>query len=176
MKFQFNVHINDQDYVDCNVFYQTKSPYGKKQFRTLMILWNVAMVLLYIMNFFTIGFRGSIPALLISSLSILFFKKIHVWFLKGHLKSLRKHGKPGYSPEGVITFSEENFVEVTPENKTEYTYSAIERISVINDKAIYLHLNSLSVIILPFSCFESPSQREEFMEFIKIKCATVDFY
>ena len=38
MKFQFNVQLNDNHYLDYNVFWMTRSPYGKKQFRPLRIL------------------------------------------------------------------------------------------------------------------------------------------
>ncbi len=29
MKFQFNIDLTDKDYVDFNIFWQTKSRYGK---------------------------------------------------------------------------------------------------------------------------------------------------
>ena len=37
MKFQFNIDLTDKDYTDFNVFWQTKSRYGKKMLLTLRI-------------------------------------------------------------------------------------------------------------------------------------------
>lgn len=37
MKFQFYIDLTDKDYVDFNIFWQTKSRYGKKILTTLRI-------------------------------------------------------------------------------------------------------------------------------------------
>ena len=60
----------------------------------------------------------------------IFLTRFFSWSLKGQIKTLKKSGKMGYSPESVIEFFEESFVETTSENKTEHKYSAVERISV----------------------------------------------
>ena len=82
----------------------------------------------------------------------------------------------GYSPVSDMEFYDESFIETTPENKTEQKYSAIERISVITDKVIYIHINTVMAYILPIYCFESKEQYAEFLEFIKTKCKNIDVY
>ena len=105
-----------------------------------------------------------------------FLPQLNAFFLKGHLKSLKKKGKMAYSPFSVIEFYEDVFVVTTPENKTEQKYSSIERISIVSNKMIYLHINNLMAGILPFACFESKAQCDEFFEFIRTKCANIDIY
>ena len=73
-----------------------------------------------------------------------------------------------YSPSSVIEFYEDVFIETTPDNKTEQKYSAIERISVVDNKVVYIHVNNIMSYILPFSCFESKEQYNEFFAQIAI--------
>ena len=45
MDFKFNVHLTDADYLDYNVFWSIKSPYGRKQMRSFRILIGAAILL-----------------------------------------------------------------------------------------------------------------------------------
>ena len=96
--------------------------------------------------------------------------------MKGQIKMMKKSGKMGYSPESLIVFSEETFSETTPENKMEHKYSVIERLSIVDNKTIYIHINAIMAYILPLRCFESLEQYNAFMEFIKTKCNNINFY
>ena len=82
----------------------------------------------------------------------------------------------GYSPVSEMEFYDESFVEITPDNKTERKYSAIERVSVITDKVVYIHVNNVMSYILPLSCFESKEQYNNFLDFVRSKCANIDVY
>lgn len=81
-----------------------------------------------------------------------------------------------YSPTAQMKFYEDDFIEITPTNKIEQTYSAIERISVIRDQVLYIHVNNITAYILPRTCFDSQEQYDEFFAFIKTKCANIDVY
>ena len=89
---------------------------------------------------------------------------------------MKKNGKAGYSPESVLEFGDETFIETTPDNKTEQRYASIERISIVDNKMIYIHVNNIMAYILPLSCFETKEQYDEFFEFIKTKSANIDIY
>ena len=82
----------------------------------------------------------------------------------------------GYSPIAEMEFYDESFIEITPDNKTEQKYSAIERVSVIADKVVYIHVNNVMSYILPLSCFESKEQYNNFLDFVRSKCANIDVY
>ena len=82
----------------------------------------------------------------------------------------------GYSPVSEMEFYDESFIEITPDNKTEQKYSAIERVSVITDKVVYIHVNNVMSYILPLSCFESKEQYNNFLDFVRSKCANIDVY
>ena len=181
MKFQFNVNINEEDYLDYNKFWMLRSHYGKKQMSTFRIIIAVIIGLiifisLYGGNFTFDSFIGIIPMAILLVLYELFLSPLFVLFLKCHLKSLKKKGKMGYSPSSVVEFYEDVFIETTPQNKTEQKYLSIERVSVVDNKVVYIHVNNIMSYILPFSCFESNEQYNEFLEFIKTKCSNIDVY
>ena len=78
--------------------------------------------------------------------------------------------------EDVKELGPGEIVEITPDNKTETNYSAVERISIVDNKMIYIHVNNVMAYILPISCFESTEQYNSFMDFIKTKCSDIDVY
>ncbi len=181
MKFRFDVNLNDNDYLDFNRFWMIKSPYGKKQLRSFRIILSVlycllVFLLLYNSGFTAESFIGSVPVVIILVLSVVFWPKCLSWSLKLQIKSMKKSGKMGYSPVAVMEFYEDNFVETTPENKTEQKYSAVEQISIVDNRIIYIHTNTVMAYLLPLSCFETEAQYQDFLSFIKTKCEKVNVY
>ena len=81
-----------------------------------------------------------------------------------------------YSQSSVREFFENSFTESTDTNKTEHTYSAIEKICVIGEKYVFIYISSVSGYIIPFPAFDSFKQRGEFLEFIKGKCSEIKYY
>ena len=181
MLFKLNICLTDKDYLDYNVFWMTRSPYGKKQMTSsriiiALICCAIAFLSLLSGNFSSEAFIGIIPYAILLVLFELIWRPFFIWIIKGQMKSLKKQGKMGYSANSDMEFYEESFVEITPENKTEQKYSAIERISILTDKVIYIHVNNVMSYVIPTSCFESKDQLDTFIDFIKEKCINVDTY
>ena len=121
MEYRFNVTINEKDYLDYNKFWQFRSPYGKKQIRNIRIYILILFVLYALYHFFKTGFSADgvlsvLPMLLLALFFQIFLKGFFSLVLNLHVKSLKKRGKPGYSPESVMEFFENGFREITPEN------------------------------------------------------------
>ena len=181
MHFKFDITLTDRDYLDYNIFWTLKSPYGKKQLFTFRITIAVIMLVIALLSLYGGGFSpkawlGIIPYAVLLLLLELLLDRFFVWSIKGQLASLKKKGKMGYSPLSKMEFYEQSFVEMTPQNKTEQIYSAIERVSIIRDKIVYLHVNNVMSFLIPFSCFASREQCDAFIAFIKTKCNNVDTY
>ena len=178
MKFQFNIDLTDKDYTDFNVFWQTKSRYGKKMLLTLRIFLLLLCLLPTLSAVIDIGFSaesiisGTLLLIIPQLLLIPFFKLI----AKIQIKAFIKNGKPPYSPHSVLTFYEDSFTEETEDIKTEVKYSGIDRISIVENKLIMIHTNSVQAYLLPAICFGSDIKYNSFKEFIKTKCAAVDTY
>lgn len=181
MKFQFHINLTDRDYLNYNIFWMTKSPYGKKQMMKFRIVITVCFALLcllslYVGKFSGKAFIGIIPYLILLGLFQLLLKPSFVRSFKASMKSLKKQGKMAYSPKSEIEFFEDSFTETTPENRTEQTYASVERISVIKNEVIYIHVNNVMSYLLPLSCFESEEQYNEFMKFLQSKCRDITVY
>ena len=181
MNFRFNVNVNDRDYLEFNTFWVLRSSYGKKQIKNIRIFLTALFVLfifiaLIIGKFTAESLLGIIPIVIVLLLAQIFLTKFFAWSLKTTIHTLRQSGKMAYSPESVMEFSEDSFIETTPENKTEQKYSAIERVSIVDNKMMYIHINNVMAYMLPLSCFESKEQYDDFLTFIKTKCANIDIY
>ena len=117
-----------------------------------------------------------IPYLIAIALLMVLYKPFCVWILKMQIKAMKKQGKLAYSPVSEMEFYEEYFAETTPENKTEQKYSAIERVSILSDRTMYIHVNNVMSYILPSPAFESEEQYNKFLAFIKTKCENIDTF
>ena len=181
MIFKFNVELSDKDYLDYNIFWTLKSPYGKKQMMQYRIILTVFFVVISFVflcggRFSIDSFIGIVPYWIVFVLIQLGLNAFFKWVLKGQVKSLKKSGKMGYTPSSTVEFYDDHFIEISAENKIEQKYTAVERISVVGDKVVYIHVNNVMSYILPFDCFESEAQRNDFLEFIKSKCENVKIY
>ncbi|MDD6145629.1 MAG: YcxB family protein [Oscillospiraceae bacterium] len=181
MEFEFHVSLNDQDYLDYNIFCMMQSHNGKKQLKTFQILFTiiaaiVIFMLLFVDDLSQEAVLTNMVVVILSLLVVIFLPKIFTTSLKRSIKSMKKSGKLAYEPESTLQFSEDSFIDISLDSKSEIKYSAIERISIVDNKTIYLHINSVQASILPLSCFESEEQYRAFYEFIKTKCANIDLW
>lgn len=181
MNFKFDVTLTDTDYYDFNKFWMLYSHYGKKNMLSIRLTAVGIVVILALLYLFGNGFSaegitGVIPMLLVLAIFELGLTPFMQFFLKQQIKSMHKTGKMPYSPSAVVEFNESTFSETTPLNKTVHLYSAIERISVINNKIIYIHVNNIMAYLLPYSSFSNREEYEKLLAFLKEKCKNVDFY
>ena len=181
MKYRFEVKLSEQDYVDFNVFHMLRSEYGKKQIKNLRILLAVFIVIMNLLTFAGEDFSGDslffiIPMAIVLIVFEIFLPKFLKWLLKGTIKGLKKSGKMGYSPESVIEFHEDCFIEATPQKKIEQKYETLENIYIVDMKMIYLYENNVAAYMLPTACFKSKAELDEFIEFLKTKCSKIKVY
>lgn len=181
MLYKFNICVSEKDYFDLNVFWLTKSHYGKKQLLSLRILFAAILLFFSLVSLFGGGFTHSaflniIPLIVLLAVSEILLIPFLKLILKLQLRHMKKKGKMPFSASSVMEFYDNSFTESTDENKTEVKYSAIERISVVNDKFIYIHINNLMAYIIPIFAFESKEQYNSFMSFIKTKNSNISFY
>ncbi len=181
MYYKFDVVVTEKDYFDFNKFYMTKSHYGKKQILTFRLIITAIMLLSVIISvadgsLSTETLSSIVPPLVFLLIFQIGLTSFITWLIKRHIKQIKKTGKMPYSSSSVIEFFEDSFSETTECDKTEHKYSVIERISIVNEAMIYIHINNTAAYILPVACFESNAQYWEFMDFIKTKNSNIEFY
>ena len=181
LKYSFNVSISERDYYEYNLFWLLRSPYGRRLIRNyrlaILLLGVIAIAISLASGGFSVdSLLGVLPVVIIILLAQLFVKGFFKLSFKGQIQTMKKSGKLAYSPESLIEFGDNSFSEITPLSKNENAYSAVERVSVVENKMIYIHINNSIAYLLPFDSFLSGEQRSEFLEFIKSKCKDVKFY
>ena len=181
MLFEFNVKMTDDDYFKFNEFWLIRSHYGRSQMVKMRILFTVVSIIacaVFLLDEWSTSdlFILGGAYIFVIVLFQIFFNKFMALCLKQQIKTLKKKGKMGYPPESLIQFNDDVIVETTPTEKTERSYSSLERVSVIGDKTLYIHFNNVMAAILPSTAFVSEEQYESFLAFIKTKCENIDVY
>ena len=172
--------MTEQDYLNFNVFVAFKTPHGKKQMVGTRLL--IAMIYCVPALFLLILGRFSVVSIVFAALLMagfiynqLMFNRRMARSVTKYIEKLKTQGKLPYSPFSTVEFTEDGIVENEENSRTEYRYSVIERISITGD-AVYIHLDTVRAIILPFSCFEAREQYEAFLGFISTKCPNIVRY
>lgn len=181
MKYRLHIRISDADYLRINQLIQHQMPEGKKMVRLLRILIAAiflgASAVLLIRDGLTPLSMIIIAGWLIMIFVMQLFVKPYLnWALKARIKNLKKKCKKLYSPESVMEFYEAYFLETAEQNQAKRMYSSIERVSIIEGEAVFIHEGLTTAYIIPYSCFESEEQYREFVAFVKEKFAKVDCY
>ena len=181
MRFAFHITTTEKDYWEYNTFMAFRSPYVRRT-----NIWRrslfVAVFLLFSLSYFLVwGFTVDallrfIPYALILGILALFIRPLNLLSLKMYMNKLKRQEKPLYSPHSDIVFYEDRLEETTPVGKHEYIYTAIDRISVMRNRTVYIHANRAIGYILPLSCFASEEEQAAFIVFIKEKCDKITVY
>ena len=103
-------------------------------------------------------------------------KPFLAWSVKRAVKKLKKEGKQCYTPYKVMEFLEETYKEESPNERSEKRYNTIERISIVEGRYIYLHQDSVSAYIIPYTVFKSDDEYRAFINFLGTKCESIDYY
>ena len=181
MLFQLNINLSEDDYLDFNNFHSFESAHGKKLIRKTRIFFILAMVFLAALVVLILGcttFSVIYAALLLlfTLLYMVFFKNVLTRNIKGQIKRLKKIGKLPFDPVSTLEFHEDKMVESTALQRTEQSYSIIERICVVKDQYIFLYKSSVSAYILPVLQIKEQVSQEDFIAFLSRKCTNVEYY
>ena len=181
MLFCFNIELTEKDHYEFCKFINIKSFYGKKGVAFYRILLSVLVALAIVVSFLFAGFTArTITDAMYYCMLLILYQIIIIPFIKFcikfRLKLTKQTGKLSYSPFAVMEFGENSFIEILTEERTERSYSSIERISIVEEKNIYIHINSMLAYIIPFAAFENSMQKEKFIQFLKTKCRNIDWY
>lgn len=180
MKYRLQVNISEQDYLDFNLFWMLRSPYGKKQRNsvkiTIVIIAFVFIALAFLTLEMTVAIVFSVLLLCVFAVFLFLFPRYYKKTLQKQFKSIKKSGKMAYTPSAVLEFYDDYYVEIDPEKRIQQNYTAIERISLADHVMIYLHTNNVGAVLLPVRSFSSKEEYDSFMAFISSKCTKIDTY
>ena len=183
MRFKFDINKTDKDFIDFNVFFNTKAPMGKKLNGILRI--SIAVIILFFFFISLIDDGFSLKNLIVSSIIYLvpliileiIIQPLFVLLLKLFCKSMvNGKGKKPYTVSEVLEFYDDYIIETEEYVKSEIQYPIFESVYVVEGKAVYLNVSKNQIQIIPDHSFTSLEQKKEFVEFIKTKCYNVVYY
>ena len=181
MKFSFSITLTDEDYFEFNKFHSLESHYGvnktsKLRWFVTALLGVVILAACFVGGFDSFFFSYSVAVLVLLVCYNLFWRQLMSWSIKSSLKHLKKKGKLAYSPFSTLEFGVEGIVETTDVLRVEQKYSAIERVSVVEGRYIYIHNSNLGAYIIPMSAFSDQSEYESFLDFLATLNIKTDIY
>ena len=174
MLYKFECRTTDKDYYEFNKYHTTDSPDVKKSGLIGKLYVPVIFFIMFIYyiirgdDWYTLSF-ALILFTIISIIWIFSLKPLSLFFLKLHIKFMKKNGKLPYSEQATLEFFDDCFIETTENTKTEVKYDAVFKIRINESKAIYIYQNAVLAYIIPFDVFDTIAERYNFIEFIRLK-------
>lgn len=181
MKFKFDIKINEEDFYKFNEFVILRSPYGKKSMRALRLAIVIMLGLFSAMSFVMNGVtKGTLIALGATAVLILIFQialnPVMKRTLRKQIKNMNSMGKPGYCESSVMEVYDDHFIDNQDDGEHKVRFASVERVSIIKDKFVYIHVNSATGYIIKRDVFESDEQYSEFEAFLAEKCKEINRY
>lgn len=163
---ELNYNITEDDYIAYNVFHYENAPAYRKQMTAVGL---VTPVLLIVIGFVAKGTLDLFTCAVSAIFLVIWFgfgKKRRTKIMERSVKKLVGNGDFNeFIGLQKLVLHEEDFVVESPGKITATSYNAVQKI-LCDDKRIYVYVGSVSAFIVPFSAFESPTQKEEFVAFI----------
>lgn len=181
MHFSFNVKLTDDDYLLFNEFALKNSNMNKKADIITKALISIIFILSALNLIITNGINtvSVVAAGFLIVMWLIFMlcsKKANAVFTRFFTRMLIKGKvKKPYTPDSVLEFYDEYFKEIAPDNKSEINYSAIDKVTFVNGKYVFLFLDQIRGYVVPFNCFESEAQQNAFIDFITSVCNKTEF-
>ncbi|MCL2462518.1 MAG: YcxB family protein [Defluviitaleaceae bacterium] len=169
--FSFECEVNDNDYLEFNLYSARFSPDGGKKPNLdrwvvpiiyLLIAYLIATVVKYpisIVFYLIFGY--------ISIYWIINYKKMRIKTAKKRLAKMSSYGKL-YEKKVTMKFDDDKFYDFSEYEETQSQYYRLERI-VVDNNAIYLYVGVLKAYIIPKRVFTSEEEQAKFLEFINSK-------
>ena len=174
MLYKFECKTTDKDYYEFNKYHSTDSPDVRKTWLRYRLFLPVLFLITFIYHMISGDdwYSLSFGLILYSIVSVLWFfslKPVSLFFLKFHIKDMKKNGKLPYSDYATLEFYDDYFVEQTKNTKTEIQYDSVFKIRINEPKAIYIYQNAVLAYIIPFDVFSSDTEKDNFINFINQK-------
>lgn len=174
MLYRIDTRLSNKDYLDFNLFVNFCTPYGKKQFAKLRVLFAAIPLFVWFLGVVTSRFENfawfSLVVEIVLSVILFFAVKPFVRFVtKCNCKKMMKKAKVPFTPEATMEFYNDYFVEESPESRAEIKYSSITQVYLVNSEMIYLFNSAVSAYLIPVSSFSGEDEFKSFMDFIAEK-------
>lgn len=171
--YKFQYSLSEQDYLAFNIYHAFNSPLGKKRMAIYRFVYPLAILVVglacgmltdepIVAWYFRIAFG------LFALCWFIFFRRIMVAFIKRNIAKIKKSGKLPYQSNTTLSFEDDSFLETTESGELKVKYAVIEHI-VTNEDTIYIYMNAVQAVLLPYSVFADENDRCVFIDFLNDK-------
>ena len=180
MKYQLDITLSDEDYLQFNYFQQFQTKQGKKLILILRLLVTIIIALTTISGIFAYDWPFylifiALLAVFCAVYHLFLLKRTLKTILKKHIMKLKNSGKLPYDSVSRLEFHKDKIVEITDSSRIEKNYVAVERVCVVDDQYIYVYTSAVSAYILPISQLKEQVNQAEFLDFLSQKCPCVEY-
>lgn len=171
--FEFNITLNDNDYLLFNQYHIFNSTANKKSLRSIKLMLPL-ICLLFFLKFYS---KTDYPLVMMTIMVVFslfwitYSKKIVLKAMKQSIKKVKKQGRLPYSKVALLRFDDDCIHEITPDNETKTKYSLVEKIA-ISETAIYIYFSSVQAYIVPMTAFSDEIEKQNLLDFINLKVDT----
>ena len=163
MKFKFDIKINEEDFYKFNEFVILRSPYGKKSMRALRLAIVIMLGLFSGMSFLMNGVtKGTLIGLGATAVLVLVFQialnPLMKRTLRKQINNMNSAGKSAYCSSSVMEVYDDHFIDNQEDGEHKVRFTSVERVSIIKNKFVYIHVNSATGYIIKRDAFESDEQ------------------
>lgn len=159
--------LTEDAYFKFNLYHCDNSPAQKRTFRTLRFAPAILIVIVSFAVFKDFASIGVAIGFMLAALWILYYPKFHHKnLLKNVQKAMTEENLKEFTGEYSLSFLDDKIQETRHGSTMEIPYRKIEKIEH-NDEYLYLYLDSMTAIIVPYSAFKSSEDRQTVLELVK---------
>ncbi len=161
MKYQ--ITMNDEDYLQLNIFYTYHTQRGKRVHRTQMLLFLFFSAIIILMRFLS-GTEPcrilSISIFLVTVFVILFLRtpKMLEKRLRKRLKRIQKDGKLPYHVQAEIEFQDSMITKRHAQGELRLKYEDLDHVYFTKDY-IYIFFTAINALVIPYRCLGAEKER-----------------
>ncbi len=171
---EFNYSITDEDYLRFNTHQVLSIDAGKKDlntYRRRLIFTSLCLFLIVVLisNDLVLTIFESVFLGILLLIMLLLSKQNYLRAIRRHLNKLKKENLPlPYTPEYNLSFGDDSFTNTSKGIATTFNYSVVDTVWV-TPTDIYIYVNSISAIIIPFTAFSSVDEINSLIGFLSTK-------
>lgn len=171
---EFNYSIAEDDYLRFNTHHVLNTDVGKKALKTyrftfIVISLCMLLIVAVISRDLTLIILEAVLLGILLLIWLLLSNQNYLNAIKRKLTSMKKKNIPlPYSEESKLSFGDESFTDFSNNIATTYNYAIIEFIWV-TPTDIYIYINAVSAIIIPFTAFSSVDEINSLIGFLATK-------
>lgn len=166
---KFDIQLDDEDYVNFNIFHMFHSNYGKKSIllgRLMMFCFSCVAILIMIMAGAERGLllTESVVLLIVSIVHFIYYPKMAKKKIRKQIYKIKEEGALPYNSKETVEFNNTEIIEVSPKEVLRTNYTEITAFH-LSDEYMYLYKDALRAIIIPYRCLGN--RKEELTDLIR---------